>query len=120
MTGRPHPGDHEQWTFLTNHARLLLCVAECPDIRIRELAEAVGITERAAFLIISDLEDAGYIERERVGRRNRYTVHPHQQMRHPLEREHTIGDLLESLRVARDAIGLFPAIATRVAGEAPA
>jgi DNA-binding IclR family transcriptional regulator len=71
------------WKFITNHAQVLLCVAHDPEIRLREIAEACGITERAAHRIIADLEAAGYISRERVGRRNRYQFHPEAEMRHP-------------------------------------
>ena len=71
------------WKFITNHAQVLLCVAHDPEIRLREIAEACGITERAAHRIIADLEEAGYISRERIGRRNRYEFHPEVAMRHP-------------------------------------
>jgi DNA-binding IclR family transcriptional regulator len=71
------------WKFITNHAQVLLCVAHDPEIRLREIAEACGITERASHRIIADLEEAGYISRERVGRRNRYQFHPEVEMRHP-------------------------------------
>jgi DNA-binding IclR family transcriptional regulator len=72
-----------EWKFITNHAQVLLCVAHDPKIRLREIAEACGITERAAHRIIADLEEAGYISRERMGRRNRYEFHPEVAMRHP-------------------------------------
>ena len=71
------------WKFITNHAQVLLCVAQDPEIRLREIADACGITERAAHRIIDDLELAGYISRERIGRRNRYEFHPDVAMRHP-------------------------------------
>jgi DNA-binding IclR family transcriptional regulator len=71
------------WKFITNHAQVLLCVVHDPEIRLREIADACGITERAAHRIIADLEEAGYISRERVGRRNRYQFHPEAPMRHP-------------------------------------
>ena len=71
------------WKFITNHAQVLLCVAHDPEIRLREIAEACGITERAAHRIVADLEEAGYISRERIGRRNRYEFHPEVAMRHP-------------------------------------
>jgi DNA-binding IclR family transcriptional regulator len=72
-----------EWKFITNHAQVLLCVAHDPQIRLREIADACGITERAAHRIIADLEEAGYISRERMGRRNRYEFHPEVAMRHP-------------------------------------
>ena len=65
---------HKAWTFLTNHAQVLLCLAETPDIRLRDVAERVGITERATQRILAELIEGGYVTAERVGRRNRYTV----------------------------------------------
>jgi DNA-binding IclR family transcriptional regulator len=91
------------WTFLTNHTRVLACVARDPRMRIRELAECVGITERAAHRIVCELEEAGYLSRQRVGRRNSYEVHPDAPLRHPLERHHEVGELLEPLLAKRQA-----------------
>jgi predicted ArsR family transcriptional regulator len=85
------------WTFLTNHAHVLLCIHRDGDIRLRDLADRVGITERAAQKIVADLTAEGYLHRERVGRRNRYTVNHERPMRHPLERDHDIGELLTLL-----------------------
>jgi hypothetical protein len=85
------------WMFLTNHAHVLVCIAEVPDIRGRDIAARVGITERAAQAIVADLATEGYVTRTRVGRRNRYTVNPDAPLRHPLEHEHTIGELLVTL-----------------------
>lgn len=85
------------WTFLTNHAHVLLCVARDPGIRHRDLADRVGITERAAQRIVADLVDAGYLERARTGRRNTYQLHPELPLRHPLERDHHIGEILTTL-----------------------
>jgi DNA-binding transcriptional ArsR family regulator len=85
------------WTFLTNHAHVLLCVARDPGVRLRDVAEAVGITERAAQRIVAELVEAGYLERERDGRRNRYRLHPELPLRHPLERDHAIGEVLRVL-----------------------
>jgi len=90
------------WKFITNHAQVLLCVAHDPEIRLREIAEACGITERATHRIIADLEQAGYISRERVGRRNRYEFHPDAPMRNPqlghaLLRDIQMGDLVAPL-----------------------
>ena len=82
------------WTFLTNHAHLLLAVARDPDVRVHELAGLVGISDRAALMILDDLETAGYLERERVGRRNRYTIHPHRPFRHPTTAAHEIDELI--------------------------
>jgi DNA-binding IclR family transcriptional regulator len=76
---------------------VLLCIRRDGEARIRDIADAVGITERAAQKIVSDLVEAGYLRVTRVGRRNRYTIHPRRPLRHRLERSHTIGDLLELL-----------------------
>lgn len=89
------------WTFLTNHAHVLLCVARDPGARLRDVAQDVGVTERAAQRIIADLVDAGYLERERQGRRNRYRLHPDGPLRHPLERDHAIGEILHVLTPAQ-------------------
>jgi DNA-binding Lrp family transcriptional regulator len=91
------------WTFLTNHAHVLLCISRDPGVRMRDVAEAVGITERAAQRIVAELEEAGYLTREREGRRNRYDVNPHVPLRHPLESDHAIGEILEILRPRRSA-----------------
>ena len=86
-----------RWDFLTNHAHVLTCVAGDPGIRLREIAAAVGITERAAHRILSELVDEGYVLRERDGRRNRYQVLPERPLRHPLVQELAVGDLLRVL-----------------------
>ena len=86
------------WSFLTNHAQVLSCLAQDPDIRLREVGDAVGITERAAHRIVGDLIAAGYVSRERNGRRNRYTVRRHLPLPDPLARGQKVGDLLEILR----------------------
>ncbi len=80
--------------FLTNHAHVLICIAGDPGIRGRDIAERVGITERAAQGIIADLVRAGYVTRTRVGRRNRYDINPGLPLRHPLQQTHAIGELL--------------------------
>lgn len=85
------------WRFLTNHAQVLVCIAEEPDIRGRDVAERVGITERAAQSIIADLVGCGYVTRTREGRRNRYAVNPDGRLRHPMQTDHTIGELLTAL-----------------------
>jgi DNA-binding MarR family transcriptional regulator len=89
------------WTFLTNHAHVLLAIAAEPEIRIRDIAAEVGITERAAHRIVSDLEEAGYLQVMKVGRRNEYIVRRELPLRHPAERHHRIGELLKVL--AHDA-----------------
>jgi DNA-binding MarR family transcriptional regulator len=85
------------WSFLTNHAQVLLCIAHDPGVRLREIGAAVGITERAAHRIVGELAAAGYISRTRAGRRNRYTIKSHLPMPDPLARERKIGDLLAVL-----------------------
>ena len=85
------------WTFLTNHAHVLVCLAEEPDVRGRDIATRVGITERAAQAIVADLVADGYVTRTREGRRNRYRVHPDAPLRHPLEHDHSVGELLVTL-----------------------
>lgn len=87
-------GGMAQWTFLTNHAHVLLCVADNANARLRDVAVQVGITERAAQRIVTELEEAGYLEREREGRRNVYRLNTAMPLRHPLDRDHRIGDLL--------------------------
>jgi DNA-binding transcriptional ArsR family regulator len=86
-----------RWDFLTNHAHVLVCVARDPGIRLRDIATAIGITERAAHRILSELVDEGYVVRERQGRRNRYQVKTKLPLRHPLAEEREVGDLLEVL-----------------------
>jgi len=82
------------WTFLTNHAHVLVVVAADPDVRLREIASRVGITERAAQLIVGDLEADGYLSKERIGRRNRYQVHSGGRFRHPSEAEQSVDSLV--------------------------
>jgi DNA-binding transcriptional ArsR family regulator len=84
-----------RWDFLTNHAHVLLCVAHDPGIRLRDIASAIGITERAAHRILSELVEEGYVLRERHGRRNRYKVNAELPLRHPLVEEREVGDLLD-------------------------
>jgi DNA-binding MarR family transcriptional regulator len=86
-----------RWDFLTNHAHVLTCVAHDPGIRLRDIAAAIGITERAAHRILSELVEEGYVLRKRQGRRNRYTVVPELPLRHPLVEEREVGDLLDVL-----------------------
>ena len=85
------------WTFLTNHAHVLICVFHDPGMRLRDIAAQVGITERAAQRIIAELVADGYLTRQRDGRRNSYQLYPELPLRHPLERHHHIGELLTAL-----------------------
>lgn len=82
------------WTFLTNHAHVLVCLSRDSDARLRDVAAEVGITERAVQGIVRDLEESGYLERVRVGRRNHYDIHPDGPLRHPMDRDHAVGELL--------------------------
>ena len=91
------------WTFLTNHAQVLLCIAHDPDIRLRDVAETVGITERAAQRIVVDLAEAGFLERKRRGRRNHYLINEKTEMRHPAQEGYEIGELLDLLRQVRSS-----------------
>ena len=87
----------EQWTFLTNHAHVLVLLSQDQDLRLRDLAEQVGITERATQRIVGELVDSGYLTRRRHGRRNTYTVHADTPLRHPLESHHTVAELLRAV-----------------------
>jgi predicted ArsR family transcriptional regulator len=93
------PDSGKSWRFLSNHTQVLLCLRRDPDVRFRDLAQMVGITERAAQRIVADLIDSGYVESERVGRRNRYRINPDTAMRHPAQDGHLIGELLDLLRL---------------------
>ena len=85
------------WTFLTNHAHVLICVAENNTVRLRDVADLVGITERAAQRIIAELEETGYLQRSRDGRRNVYRLNQQLPLRHPLDSDHRVGELLTLL-----------------------
>ena len=92
-------------TFFSNHGHVLVCIAGDPDARLRDVADRVGITERAVQAIVNDLVDEGYLTRVRVGRRNRYEVHDDQPLRHPVEQGHRVGDVLRALEVGELATG---------------
>jgi hypothetical protein len=93
----PVPTAPPGWTFLSNHAHVLLLIARDPEIKLRDVAWRVGITERAVQRIVADLEEAAYLERRRTGRRNHYRVHADLPLRHPLEAQTEIGELIELL-----------------------
>lgn len=97
-----------EWTFLTNHAHVLLCLAKDPCARIRDIAEAVGITERAVQRIIAELDEAGYINRTRKGRRNAYRVRRSLRLRHPIERHKRIGDLIRLIHGTAEKGAVHP------------
>ncbi|MCG6156576.1 winged helix-turn-helix transcriptional regulator [Rubinisphaera sp. ICM_H10] len=87
-------GPSNRWTFLTNHSHVLIVLKSNPDMVLRQVALHVGITERAVQRIVQDLEDEGFLKREKVGRKNHYEIITDQPLRHPLESHRTIGDLL--------------------------
>lgn len=92
---RPAAAPAAPWTFLTNHAHVLLCLVADPEARVRDIAGLVGITERAVLRILGDLETGGYIHRQREGRRNRYEVRDDLPLRHPIEQHRPIGALIK-------------------------
>ena len=83
-----------EWTFLTNHAHVLICIVDTPEARMRDIAERVAITERAVQRIVRDLEEAGYVQRIRIGRRNRYKIRKNLPLRHPIEKHQRVSALL--------------------------
>jgi hypothetical protein len=85
------------WTFLTNHAQVLLCIAHDPGTRLRDIAASLNITERSASSIVTDLADAGYLVRHKDGRRNRYQIQAHLPLPEPASRERTVGEVLALL-----------------------
>ncbi len=86
-----------EWSFLTNHGRVLLCIAKDPGVRLRDIAATLDITERSAYAIVNDLTDAGYVLKERDGRRNRYIVQEHLPIPENTIRERTVGEVLNLL-----------------------
>jgi hypothetical protein len=85
------------WSFLTNHARALLCIAHDPGVRVRDIAATVGVTERSAHGIVADLVAAGYVAKDKDGRRNRYSIHEHLPLPDPISNDRTVGELLDLL-----------------------
>ena len=98
-----------RWSFLTNHARVLICIAEDPGVRLREIGDAVGITERAAHRIVGELVAAGYVTRRRVGRRSHYTIRTELPVPDALARHQSVGDLLAILSDRRESGARTPA-----------
>jgi DNA-binding MarR family transcriptional regulator len=90
-------GEATQWTFFTNHAHVMVCLARNGDRPLREVALDIGITERAVQMIVADLEESGFLIRERVGRQNRYSLILDKALRHSLEAHRSIGDVLDVL-----------------------
>lgn len=97
------PSPQASWTFLTNHAHVLICLAGNPEMRLRDVATAVGITERGVQKIISELEEGGLLEREKSGRRNVYRIHARQPLRHPVEAHCTVRGLLDFVLASKPA-----------------
>jgi predicted transcriptional regulator of viral defense system len=96
---KPSSGDdYHRWRFVTNHAHVLQTVARDPTIRVRDIADTVGITERTAAHIVNDLEKAGYLSKLRNGRRNHYEIHEQLPLRHPQHGHHTVGELIRFLQ----------------------
>ncbi|MDX2560801.1 winged helix-turn-helix domain-containing protein [Streptomyces sp. TX20-6-3] len=93
-------GNRQSWTFLTNHARVLVVIARDPEVRLRDVAAACGVTERTVQGIVADLEAAGYLTHAREGRRNRYRLTQGKRFRHPLEGDYEITGLLDLLKAA--------------------
>jgi len=85
------------WTFLSNHAHVLMCLAKQSDPTVREVAARVGVTERAVHKILAELEEGGYVSRQRDGRRNTYVVHGRRALRHPIESHRTLDDLIAAV-----------------------
>ncbi len=100
------------WRFLTNHARVLLCIAHDPGVRLRDIAASLGITERSAYGIVTDLTAAGYVVKQKDGRRNRYQIQAHLPLPEPASQEPAIGDVLALLAAA--------CARTRLTGTGPA
>jgi DNA-binding MarR family transcriptional regulator len=88
----------KQWRFLTNHTQVLLCIARDPGVRMKTIADSVGITERAAQRIVRDLVESGFVQRQRIGRRNRYVIDRELHMRHRAQQDREIGELLDLLQ----------------------
>ena len=98
MNAKPIMETPPPWTFLSNHGHVLVCVVRDPNVRVREIAQAVGVTERAVQRILSELEEANVIVRTRQGRRTHYEVNEHLPLRHPIEAQHSVGELLRVVR----------------------
>ena len=96
--------EKKQWTFLTNHSHVLLCLVNNPSIKMKEIAKKVDITERAVQNIISDLRKEGYINRERKGRRNKYQINENMHLKHPIEEHKTLADLIKLIYDEKDNV----------------
>ena len=92
------PSSNSVWTFLTNHSHVLICLERDPSMRLRDIADLVGITERAVQRIVADLEEGKVITRLRIGRRNSYEIHTETPLRHSIEKNRTVGDLMRMVK----------------------
>ncbi len=101
------------WTFFSNYTHVLICLAENPDARLRDVAQRVGITERSALRLVTQLEQGGILLRVKEGRRNRYVIEPNEQLRHPIEAHCTVGELLRTILSPAD----FESLAQRFMGR---
>lgn len=104
------------WTFFTNHAHVLFCISLDPEIRLRDVADRVGITERAVQRIVTELEAGGFITRQRTGRRNSYVVHPNLPLRHPIESHRSVADLLRLVLQQGDTLPVAAEPRPKVSG----
>jgi len=95
--------ESSSWTFLTNHSHVLVCLLRDPTLRMRDVAELVGITERAVQRIVNELSEAGYLQVVKEGRRNIYELHPELPLRHPIESHRSVGELLGLLKTDGEA-----------------
>ena len=93
-----------EWSFLTNHARVLVCIAHDPGVRLRDIATTLGITERSAYSIVTDLTAGGYVVKDKDGRRNRYQIQSHLPLREAITQERTIGEVLDVLVESKIAV----------------
>jgi len=110
---KPMRDTRSGWNFFSNYAHVLICLAEDPDARLRDVAERVGITERSALRLVTQLEQGGILLRVKEGRRNRYVIELNGQLRHPIEAHCTVGELLETILSPAD----FESLAQRFTGK---
>lgn len=108
------------WTLLSNHGHVLMCIAADPDTRLRDIADRVGITERSVFAIVDDLERAGMVRRVKMGRRNTYEIVRTARLRHPIEAHHSVGELVDLLGVRDDADPIIDSGSRTPIDEGPA
>jgi DNA-binding IclR family transcriptional regulator len=108
-----------EWSFLTNHARALICIVQDADVRLRDIAAALDVTERSAYAIVTELVAAGYVVKQKEGRRNRYEIQRHLPLRGSLGAERTIGEILDVLVEARVHVAADPRTQASTAARVP-